>query len=82
MIPSRGSAEHFNRTVFSRRLPPQADYYSAKKAIRPLLPGYFADYPGVAVHSSAICRLIVVCCSRAAARRCQVVPDKSIFDSR
>ena len=46
MIPYRGSAEHFNRTVFSRRLPPQADYYSVKKAFRPLLPGCFADYRG------------------------------------
>ena len=45
MIPYRGSAQHFNRTVFSRRLPPQADY-SVKKAIRPLLSGYFADYRG------------------------------------
>ena len=44
MIPYRGLAQHFNRTVFSRRLPPRADYYSVKKAFRPLLPGYVVDY--------------------------------------
>ena len=53
MIPYRGSAQHFNRTVFSRRLPPQADY-SVKKAIRPLLTGYFADYHGKSVARSCI----------------------------
>ena len=77
MIPYQGSAEHFNRTAFWRRA--AADWYSVKKAIRPLLPSFFADYPGVAVHSSAICRLIVVYCSRAAVSCCQVVPDKSVL---
>lgn len=44
MTPYRGSVEHFNRTAFGRELS-QADY-SVKKAILPLLPGYFADYRG------------------------------------
>ena len=53
MIPYRGSAEHFNRTVFSRRLPPQADYYSVKKAIRHYCPVISRIIVGKALHVPA-----------------------------
>ena len=41
--------------------------------------GCFVDYYVRNIYASAICRLVVGCCNRAAARRCHVLLDKIIF---
>lgn len=41
--------------------------------------GCFVDYYVRNIHASAICRLVVGCCNRAAARCCRVLLGKVIF---
>lgn len=76
----RGLIEHFNRAAFWRRA--VADWLLCEEGDSAIITRLLRGLSGCAVHSSVICRLIVVYCSRAAVSCCQVVPDKSIFDSR
>ena len=81
--PTTGTGHRQNTLIvlLSSGEPPQADN-SAKKAIRHYFPVTSQIIMGGTSHAPAICRLVVGYYNRAAVRRCQILLDKVIFDTK